>query len=179
MGDNYILVVRDIDRLDFELDALRFKCERLFACDFDVYRPLPYVEHTGYTETVHDEISFVVGSQGASGNSLLEVDSFIEQWQLGDLLNKRVLELSGGWRKFLGIALFTNKASRHKLYHDVTSHLADARLALLLENLGKGAATALFCEYDPALLAAVYPHFGFLCDAGDRLEYTTGVPVSG
>lgn len=86
-------------------------------------------------------------------------EAFVDAWGLAPHLDRRVLDLSGGWRKYLGLALFMNRPAKARLLLDTTSHLSDARIRTLLERSAE-TGDALFCEYDPQLLLALKPDAG-------------------
>lgn len=168
----WLLVLQDIGSLERRGEELRLKCSRYFEHEFALYQPLPFCDHTGFADSVADEIGFVIGSQAASGNAILTTEQFVHEFGFQPFLQKRVLELSGGWRKYLGLALFANRRAEGKLVIDAVSQLADERLVSFLSvcqrmNVGK---ELVFCEYDLSLLSPLDPHFRFLNDEGDRLE---------
>jgi hypothetical protein len=173
--NGYLLLLDDVNAMDQHSDTLIVKANRHFDTEFSVYRPLPFTDHTGFTETVEEEIDFVVGCQQAAGGARCDTTAFIRQWGFSELLGKRVVELSGGWRKFLGVALFTNRRTEAKFYIDVASHLADERLRLLFDRLNLGdEKCVVFCEYDSVYLAGLGEGFRLVHDAGDRLESVDG-----
>ena len=175
--NGYLLLLDDVNGMDQQSEALLLKATRHFDTEFAVYRPLPFTDHTGLTETVEEEIEFVIGCQQSEGGAHCDTAAFIKEWGFSDLRHKRVVELSGGWRKFLGVALFTNRRTGAKLFMDVTSHLADERLRLLLDRLNRNQEQCVvFCEYDSLLLSGVSEGFRLLYDAGDRIEAIEKLP---
>ena len=101
-------------------------------------------------------------------------EAFVDAWDLAPHLDRRVLDLSGGWRKYLGLALFMNRPAKARLLLDTTSHLSDARVRTLLQRATEGG-DAVFCEYDPQLLlalpadGAVLPPMTVLTDDGSTI----------
>jgi hypothetical protein len=169
--NRYLLLLDDVNAIDHQSDSLLAKAAHYFDAEFAVYRPLPFTDHTGFTETVEEEIEFVIGCQQSEGGAHCDPSDFIREWGFSGLLGRRVVELSGGWRKFLGLALFTNRRTAAKFYFDVASHLADERLRLLLDLLNlHREGCVVFCEYDSVLLSGMAEGFGLLYDAGDRME---------
>lgn len=140
--------------IDFDHAALHARVETRLQQSVAVYRPLTFVEHTGFSETVREEIAMVLANHAANEVPLRQFDAFVEAWDLTPHLDRRVLDLSGGWRKYLGLALFMNRPMKARLLLDTTSHLSDARVRTLLQRAAEGG-EAVFCEYDPQLLLAL------------------------
>jgi hypothetical protein len=136
------------DAIDFHHAALRAGVEATLGRAVEVYRPHTFVEHSGFSETVREEIQLVFDNSSPRQS----FEAFVASWGLGPHLDRRVLELSGGWRKFLGLALFFNRPIRSCLLFDATSHLSDARVRVLLQQAAE-MEEAVFAEYDPTLLA--------------------------
>lgn len=145
--------------IDFGHAGLRTRVEARLQQPVAVYRPLPFVEHSGFSETVREEIALVLANHPANEIPLRSFDAFVAAWDLSSLLDRRVLDLSGGWRKYLGLALFMNRPRKARLLLDTTSHLSDARIRTLLQRTAETGA-AVFCEYDPQLLLALEPEAG-------------------
>ena len=82
---------------------------------------------------------------------LRRFEAFVETWELAEHLDRRVLDLSGGWRKYLGLALFMNRPLQTRLLLHATSHLSDTRMRTLIFRAAEHG-DAVFCEYDPQLL---------------------------
>jgi hypothetical protein len=175
----YLLLTNNVDYIDTQTSRFVEKCSRYFDLEFGVYRPLPFVDHTGLTETVQDEIDFVVGCQQSASGAHLNANDFVREWHLQGFRDYRVVHLSGGWRKFLGLSLFTNQKLPAKLYFDVASHLAEERLRLLLrqlENQGNDQ-VVIFCDYDSLLFYRLAgDRFLLLLDTGDRVEVVKDLP---
>ena len=177
----HLLLTDNVDQLDAQPDRLVEKCGRHFETDFAVYRPLPFVDHTGFTETVEEEMEFVVEGQRSTEGAYLSAEELISQWNLSHLAGLRVAHLSGGWRKFLGIALFANRKTAAKCFLDVTSHLADERLSVLFAQLeNQSNEVVVFCEYDSRLIFDLAPtRFSLLLESDDRIESVDRFPHKG
>lgn len=172
-----LLLTDDVDQIDGASERMVARCEKYFAREFAVYRPLPFVDHTGFTETVEEEIRFVIDAQMSAEGAHLDAAAFIAQWGLSPLVRYRVVELSGGWRKFIGVALFANRKASAKCFLDVTSHLADERVRVLLERLKDRDELIAFCEYDANLIYRMAPErFSLLIESGDSFEELDDFP---
>ena len=147
----YVLVT-DPNAIDFGHAGLRSRVETYLHQSVSVYRPLSFVEHSGFSETVREEISMVL----ANSPAIRQFDDFVKGWGLEPHLDQRVLALSGGWRKYLGLALFMNRPLKSRLMLDTTSHLSDARVRTLLHRAAESGDTVL-CEYDAPLILGVEP----------------------
>lgn len=174
----YVLVTSP-NTIDFGHTGLRTRVEARFQQPVTVYRPLPFVEHSGFSETVREEIAMVLANHPADEAPRRSFDAFVEAWDLSPLLDRRVLDLSGGWRKYLGLALFMNRPLKSRLLLDTTSHLSDARVRTLLGRAAEGG-DAVFCEYDPQLLLGLQPEAGailppmtVLTDDGSTISEST------
>ena len=142
--------------IDFGHAKLRSHVEAHLQQPVSVYRPLSFVEHSGFSETVREEIALVLANHAPGEAPLRPFDEFVNDWGLGPHLDRRVLALSGGWRKYLGLALFMNRPMKARLLLDTTSHLSDARIRTLLQRAAE-TGDAVFCEYDPQLLLRLDP----------------------
>jgi energy-coupling factor transporter ATP-binding protein EcfA2 len=148
------VLVTNPNVIDFDHAALRARVEARLQQPVAVYRPLSFVEHSGFSETVREEIAMVLSNHAPDDVPLRRFDAFVEAWDLAPHLDRRVLDLSGGWRKYLGLALFMNRPANARLLLDTTSHLSDARIRTLLQH-GAETGESVFCEYDPHLLLAL------------------------
>lgn len=173
----YLLALDDVNAIDHDHDDLVLKVNAFFGSSCIAYRPLPFVDHTGFTETVEEEIEFVVGCQQFENAAFQGVGAFIQEWGFERFLKYKVVDLSGGWRKFLSIALFTNQLRTPRFYIDVASHLGDDRLTHLMRHLDqRPEEVAVFCEYDCLLLSGLHKDFGILYDSGTRIEALPSFP---
>lgn len=148
------VVVADPNVIDFGHAGLRQRVEARLQQSVSVYRPLSFVEHSGFSETVREEIGLVLANHAPDEAPLRPFEAFVDAWDLAPHLDRRVLDLSGGWRKYLGLALFMNRPAKARLLLDTTSHLSDARVRTLLQRAAE-AGDAVFCEYDSQLLLAL------------------------
>jgi energy-coupling factor transporter ATP-binding protein EcfA2 len=172
-----LLLTDTVDQIDADSEKIVERCEKYCGREFAVYRPLPFVDHTGFTETVEEEIRFVIDAQMSSEGAHLDADTFIVKWELQPLLSHRVVQLSGGWRKFLGVSLFANRKAPAKCFLDVTSHLSDERVRMLLDRLKDRDELIAFCEYDANLMYRMAPErFLLLMENGDSLKELSDFP---
>jgi hypothetical protein len=170
-----IYVLRtDPNAIDFGHGALQARVEAFLGWPVVMWRPLAFVEHSGFSETVREEIALVLANHAADEPPLRSFEDFVGAWDLRAHLDRRVLDLSGGWRKYLGLALALNRPLPARLLLDTTSHLSDARMRTLLTRAGD-AGDAAFCEYDPQLLSRLESSslpLRRLADGGTRITET-------
>jgi hypothetical protein len=150
------VLVTNPNVIDFGHAELRARVEARLRQPVAVYRPLTFVEHSGFSETVREEIALVLANHAPTEPPLRSFDAFVQDWELAPHLDRRVLDLSGGWRKYLGLALFMNRPLEARLLLDTTSHLSDARIRTVLERAAEGG-DSVFCEYDSLLLLGLQP----------------------
>jgi len=150
------VLVTNPNVIDFDHAALRARVEARLQQPVAMYRPLSFVEHSGFSETVREEIAMVLANHTPDEAPVRPFEAFVHAWELAPHLDRRVLDLSGGWRKYLGLALFMNRPAKARLLLDSTSHLSDARIRTLLQRAAEAGDT-VFCEYDPQLLLALQP----------------------
>jgi hypothetical protein len=125
--------------------------------------------------TVKEEIEFVINCQKSRLENILDVREFVDAWQFTRYLNTDVTSLSGGWRKYLGLSLFTNRKSSGKLYLDGLRHLSDTLISVFFTNLGLCSDNlVIFAEYETRLLAS--HNLELLYDLGDRLSLNKWQP---
>jgi hypothetical protein len=163
------VLVADPNAIDFGHAGLKARVEAYLERPVSMYRPLTFVEHSGFSETVREEISMVLANHAPDEVPARQFDAFVRDWDLGMHLERRVLALSGGWRKYLGLALFMNRPLTARLLLDTTSHLSDARLRTLLTRAAESP-DAVFCEYDPELLLRLDPSIALLSDDGSTIR---------
>lgn len=151
--DGYLVLTRKIDELYLDLSpfAQRFAA---FAGSYpDIYQSFMYCKGTGYAHTVGQEIDLVIQAESAATGAVLAFDEFVNDWGFKDQLDTPVLELSGGWQKYLGLALFCNRATTIKLLIDAGRQIAPSLLEILFTNLNRGPTKISgFLEYDASLL---------------------------
>ena len=165
---NYILLLNNSEQIN-ENENLISKCSSWAMIDLLIYKSFSFANCSCYMQTVHEEIEFVIKSQKSCGENVLDQSEFIKSWNLHRYLNTKVTDLSGGWRKYLGLALFTNRNSQGKLYLDSLRHLSDNLIDVFFSNLKRGNnETVIFAEYETKLLCN--RNLTPLYDLGDRLS---------
>lgn len=152
--DKYVVLTNDVTRIDINsYGDLVQACQLWSRTNPSIYRNYPFTESTGYVKTVYEEIEFVIECQEKGGGSVWNVNQFISLWGFQEYLDYDILDLSGGWRKYLGLALFTNRTSTCRIYFDATRHISSNRLSLFMANLDKcPGREAIFFEYDATKL---------------------------
>jgi len=169
--DIYGVVMRNTCELWPDAKKVTEKCETFFGTQFEIYQPSEYVVGTSYTRRVSEEIAFVLLSQAKAGVSLLSQDQFTRIWRLIEWLDYDVAALSGGWRKYLGLSLFSNQKADARLFIDASRHLSDTLLLNLLRGLEEsGGESVVFLEYDILPILNVLPSLLLLHEHDDRLE---------
>lgn len=167
--DRYIVMLNDVNSIDRKKDSLISKCKTWANLDFEVYKSFSFVGGTGFTQYVFDEIDLVIQSQASKHKNYLSFKDFVDKWKFEEYLGHKVEELSGGWKKFLSLALFTNLRSQAKVYFDASRQLSDRLVKLFVGNLDSfDHKVAFFFEYDVSILS----QYGctLLYDQLDRLS---------
>lgn len=132
--------------------------------------PVLFAEYSCLTQFVYEEIDLVVSSQEKVGDARLTQAEFIGFWKWHDKLSTKVYNLSGGWRKLLGLSLFLNRRSDNFLFVDFASHLSDNTIAFALERMRQlGIKRVGFAEYDEAILEKHLVNISRLKQSGARL----------
>lgn len=141
----------DVDWISLQQDKLTSLCNLYNQADYHFYQSSSFIDGTGYMERVYQEIDFVIHSN-LDRCHINDVDVFMRTWGFEDYAQYKLSELSGGWKKFLGLALFTNIQYPGKIYFDAFRQLSDRLIGLLLMNM-KDTPTkyAYFFEYDTNL----------------------------
>jgi hypothetical protein len=117
------------------------------------YNSSNFVFSTGFMQLVKDEIDFVIQCHEKQNISTWNKTDFVNLWQFEKYLDYEIIQLSGGWQKMLGLALFTNQISRTKVYFDSVRHLSDNMINLLINNIKETCVeNVFFFEYDTNLL---------------------------
>jgi hypothetical protein len=107
---------------------------------------------------VEEEIDLVVSSQMERGDGRFGFEDFVARWGWHDKLQLKVVALSGGWRKLLGLSLFLNRRCSHVLIVDFASHLSDGSMLFVIDRMRDLDMEAVaFAEYDPMLLLRHLP----------------------
>jgi len=177
--DLYIVYTTDVAQIDFDPDFLAAKCSASFPGHYDCYQPSAFARYSGFTRTVGEEINFVLQAQQYTLHGqrdchigYLNATDFASQWALAQWTDHQVDHLSGGWSKFLSVALFTHLHSDIKLYADVTRQLSDKLIKLFIHNLllHQPARKVIFWELDCNRLSRFYSNLKPLYDLGDRVD---------
>jgi len=153
--EKYVAILNNATQIDSAAakGELERKARSWFNKEFLVYTSHSFAACTGYAKTVHEEIELVLTGHKGRNISIWEIDNFVEIWELKDYLDYEIWKLSGGWRKYLGIALFTNQRSFGKIYFDAIRHLSSNRLRTFMSNLDQsGGECTVFFEYDVSKL---------------------------
>lgn len=152
----YRVLLGDSRRIQSDHDALVALCHRFVPADYVIYRSSDFVDSTGYMRTVEDEIDFVLGSHAAAGVATTELARFVDDWGFEPYLKRDIRHLSGGWRKFLGLALFTAQRAEGKVYFDACRQLSDRLIRRLVQNVhAHNTRAAFFLDYDALLLGGL------------------------
>jgi hypothetical protein len=148
----YLAHINDADWINTESDNLVEKCKKLAPySSYCEYQSFSFIDGTGYVETVYDEIELILQSN-KDHCYIQDVDEFIRQWEINKYSDYKLSELSGGWKKYLSLALFTNLKSEGKIYFDSFRQLSDRLINLLLKNMLTTGVSAVFLfEYDVSL----------------------------
>jgi hypothetical protein len=164
----YILFLNDSAQIH-NSTGLVAKCSSWAMIDLLVYKTFSFAYSTCYMRTVREEIEFVIQCQKYREENVLDMPDFVYAWQFTSYLNSDVTSLSAGWRKYLGLALFTNRKSQGKLYFDGLRHLSDTLISVFFQNLARcNDDLVILAEYETGLLAS--QHLVPLYDHGDRLS---------
>ena len=152
----YRVLLRDSHRIRAGQDGLVALCRRFLPADYEVYQSSEFVDGTGYMRTVEDEIDFVLGSHAAAGVATTDFAGFVADWDFEPYLNRDIRHLSGGWKKFLGLALFTAQCADGKVYFDACRQLSDRLIRRLVQNVNaQNTGSAFFFDYDALLLGSL------------------------
>ena len=148
----YLVHINNADWINTESDVLAEKC-RAWAPghSYVEFHSFQFIDGTGYTETVYDEVDFILQSN-RDDCYISDPDEFIYHWQITEYAGYKLAELSGGWKKYLSLALFTNLKSGGKIYFDTFRQLSDRLIELLLTNLLRAGVSSVFLfDYDVSL----------------------------
>lgn len=159
---SYVVLLEDSNLIVSRKENLIETCMRFIQIDdtfsessISIYQSFVFAECTGYVQKVSDEIDFIL--QCNENTFYSSVEEFAKNWGLTDYLDYDVINLSGGWRKYLGLALFTNNLSHNKIFFDVCRHLADDLILLFKQNLkNTSVSNVFFLEYDVNLIRDPY-----------------------
>ena len=172
----YIVLLNDANKIHSNQDELVKKCQIFSSTEYAVYHSYNFVEGTGFMKTVGEEIELVLQCYDAENKCFLSFDDFVRYWKLEKYLNYSIGDLSGGWKKFLGLALFTNQISNGKIYFDAARHLSDRLIGLFISNLEKTKTNNVFLfEYDSNLM--IKYGFKLLLDSENGFINTTNLVI--
>src|SRR5690606_38134111 len=151
MSSIYLVHVEHADWLTSHNEELAKACSDLSPGAYKVYNSTSFVDGTGYMQNVFQEIDFVL--QSNAGNcTIKDTEFFLNAWGLEKYVSYNIADLSGGWKKFLGLALFTNIQSEAKIYIDSFRQLSDRLIAMLIAGIkNTGVKKVFFFEYDVSL----------------------------
>jgi|GEM_PF-5420352 len=165
----YILLLDDVTVIQHGREMLIAAVKAFSGADPLIYRSPYFVEGTGYARTVFDEIELVTSSQSKLGLAQASPTQLLDAWQLEKYRDYELSALSGGWRKYLGLALFSNQKSRCKIFFDSFRQLSDRLIGDLVNNLKKtGTEYVFFVEFDAEYMKGC--EFQRILFTGERLE---------
>lgn len=145
----FLILLDDVTVIQHDRGQLIDAIKTFSGTDPLIYRSPYFVEGTGYARTVYDEVEFVTSSQTKLGLAQTETRQLLDRWQLEKYRDYELSQLSGGWRKFLGLALFSNQKSACKIFFDSFRQLSDRLIENLIHNLdGSGTDYVFFVEFD-------------------------------
>ncbi len=151
--DKYVIYLNDAGRIKRNQNDLIAKITPLAGDDVSIYESYTFIDGTGYTKKVQDEIDFVFAGHEAKGLNILPKEEFIKAWGFEYYLEFDINHLSGGWKKYLGIALFSNIKAETKIYFDSTRQLSDKLIGRFVKNLEQTQIKQVFFfEWDAMLL---------------------------
>jgi len=160
----HLVKLEDSSKIQFDRKSLVASCEQYRGINYGIYHSTNFINGTGFVRSVFEEIDLVM--QSNVGSTYLNQKEFVESWDFTKYVNYHLSALSGGWRKFLGVALFTNLVSEGKIYFDVSRQLSDRLISLFVKNLrATGLKECFIFDYDTALYA---------CEEFNSIYYTEG-----
>jgi hypothetical protein len=190
MATAYTVLTRDAASLDGPVYAAEAKCRALFGPEFRVFRAPRFVAGTGILRTVAEEVALLVWAQGQRAQRhtvcpchlvpprpLLDAAEFLDRWDFGGYQSHPLAGLSGGWRKLLSVALFSNIACPGLMFIDLTRHLSDRLIRLAVENIHTlhPAVPIVYAELDAPRLVGAGVQSSEVYDLGDRFSLSPWV----
>lgn len=164
----YLIYLNDSKKIHSAKEELRQKCIAFLESKSSLitYESFAFIDGTGFTKKVRDEIDFVLDSQVKHDCNVLCKKDFINIWGFSEYLDYDVQHLSGGWKKYLGLALFSNIRSDGKIYFDACRQLSDRLIEQFISNVRKSKPGAVFYFELDAMLLSSFP-FTVLYDTPD------------
>lgn len=181
--ERYVVLTNDIDHIERDRLAFLDLCRIFFGWELSHYLPMTYHFHSGYWRTVEEEAAFIIGCQELPDNNregkteqrlvIDNVEEFLRRWELTDYRDYNIDHLSGGWRKFLSLALFANIRHPGAVFFDLGRQLSARLIRLFVCNIAEVGAcdVALFVEYDTQRLIEAFDDFTPIYDLGDRFSF--------
>lgn len=172
----YIVKLSNTSVLQQDLEHIVKSSENYCGHNLAFYQTFNFIDGTGYMKTVREEIEFVLGSYRDTRIHKNEIIAFAEKWGLEKYLNFDLSSLSEGWKKFLGLALFTNNEDEGKIYFDSCRQLSNKLISTLEKNINQSnCKTIFFFEYDSNLLlqkdySIIYFYGGQFLDFPPQLD---------
>lgn len=152
--DKYVIYLNNAGRIKHNQNELIAKVMPIAGSDVSIYESYTFIDGTGYTKTVQDEIDFVFAGHEAKRLNIFTKKEFIKTWGFEYYLDFDINHLSGGWKKYLGIALFSNIIADTKIYFDSTRQLSDKLIQRFIHNLElTDINKVFFFEWDAMLLS--------------------------
>lgn len=164
----YLLLTNNTFQIHHDNNLIS-KCNSWSGVNLLVYKTFSFAQSTCFMRTVREELKFVIDCQISRSENVLNLSDFIDAWKYGKYLDTNVASLSGGWRKYLGLSLFSNRKSIGKLYLDGLRHLSDNLINNIFNNLDLGGDDiVIFAEYESEIIKR--HDLEFLYDLGDKLS---------
>ena len=149
----YLVDIDNVDLIDVESDNIITACNNRSGVRSEVFFSSNFIKGTGYMKKVRDEIDFVLKSHEVDSIGSNSFEEFVRLWNFEQYLDYDLDHLSGGWNKFLGLALFLNIKSECKIMFDGCRQLSDVLISRLIDNLESNSNEDYFLvEYDQNLL---------------------------
>jgi hypothetical protein len=168
--DSHLIICDNWRLMEEQPQTICRQFERFLNSEARFLAPVLFAEYSCLTQFVEEEIDLVVSNQQKQNDARLTQDEFISFWGWQDKLATKVYHLSGGWRKLLGVSLFSNRMCDNLLFIDFASHLSDPTIAFALDRMRQLKILRVgFAEYDEMI---IQKHLGIskrLKQSGARL----------
>jgi hypothetical protein len=134
----YLLEIADLDHIEAQLEKSASALAVMFGREVSLLSELRFVQFSGLTYYVGDEIGLILSSAEGRSITRQRVVDFAQKWDFERWLNEPLLNLSDGWRKHLLQSLFIEGAPEGNiLFIQALSHyLADGLIDITLRNIG-------------------------------------------